>query len=114
ENISRRPILTEVRRLTRKQLQAIDLLCSCNGQATFEQIWEAEYIFRDEERWNKIELLKILVQLKSTNILSDKDGIIKFEGDDFDKIYIKYFARVNNVDLSIRFKSSFISLVISN
>jgi tetratricopeptide (TPR) repeat protein len=102
ENISKRPILTEVRRLTKKQLQAVDLLCSCDGQATFDQIWEVEYIFKDEERWSKIGLLNILNHLKNISILSDKGGMIKFAGDDFDKIYTKYFARERKVILNIK------------
>lgn len=102
ENISKRPILTEVRRLTKKQLQAVGLLCSCDGQATFDQIWEVEYIFKDEKRWSKIGLLNILNHLKNTSILSDKGGMIKFAGDDFDKIYMKYFAREKKVSLNIQ------------
>lgn len=102
ENISKRPILTEVRKLTKKQLQAVDLLCSYDGQATFDQIWEVEYIFRDKKRWSKIGLLNILNHLKNTSILSDKGGMIKFAGDDFDKIYTKYFARERKVSLNIQ------------
>ena len=102
ENISKRPILNEVRRLTKKQLQAVDLLCSCNGQATFDQIWEVEYIFNDEKRWNKIVLLKMLNHLKNTSIVSDKDGMIKFAGDDFDKIYTKYFEHERKVSINIQ------------
>lgn len=102
ENISKRPILTEVRKLTKKQLQAVDLLCSCDGQATFDQIWEVEYIFKDKKRWSKIGLLNILNHLKNNSILSDKGGMIKFAGDDFDKIYTKYFARERKVSLNIQ------------
>lgn len=102
ENISKRPILTEVRKLTKKQLQAVDLLCSCDGQATFDQIWEVEYIFKDKKRWSKIRLLNILNHLKNNSILSDKGGMIKFAGDDFDKIYTKYFARERKVSLNIQ------------
>jgi len=102
ENISKRPILTEVRKLTKKQLQAVDLLCSCDGRATFDQIWEVEYIFKDKKRWSKIGLLNILNHLKNNSILSDKGGMIKFAGDDFDKIYTKYFARERKVSLNIQ------------
>ena len=102
ENISKRPILTEVRKLTKKQLQAVDLLCSCDGRATFDQIWEVEYIFKDKKRWSKIGLLHILNHLKNNSILSDKGGMIKFAGDDFDKIYTKYFARERKVSLNIQ------------
>lgn len=102
ENISKRPILTEVCKLTKKQLQAVDLLCSCDGQATFDQIWEVEYIFKDKKRWSKIGLSNILNHLKNTSILSDKGGMIKFAGDDFDKIYTKYFARERKVSLNIQ------------
>lgn len=102
ENINKRPILTEVCRLTKKQLQAVDLLCSCDGQATFDQIWEVEYIFKDEKRWSKIGLLNTLNHLKNTRILSDEGGMIKFAGDDFDKIYTKYFARERKVSLNIQ------------
>lgn len=101
QDVAARPILNAVRNLERDQLGALSKLCSCNGRATLEQIWVAEYIFWDERRWKKEVLEENLSELSSQGVLDISDGVIHFAGDDFDRIYCKYLARKHRVTLTI-------------
>jgi len=100
QDITTRPVLTRIRNIEKKRLSALDLLCACDGQATFDQIWAIEYIFKNEESWTKDDLHNELQYLVEEGIVGIKEGIIKFAGDDFDKIYTKYFAREQGVSLN--------------
>ncbi len=113
QDMTVRPILTRIRSLGKSQLSALNLLCACDGHATFEQIWAIEYIFNDEKLWKKDALKNELESFIDLGIIKGKEqvegvgfkphllkDVIKFAGDDFDKIYAKYFAREQEVPLS--------------
>ena len=100
QDITIRPILKKIRNLKGNQLSAINLLCACDGHVTFEQIWAIEYIFNGEKFWRKDTLNKELQYFVNEGILKIEDDIIKFLGDDFDKIYTKYFAREQKIPLN--------------
>lgn len=100
QDMTTRPVLTKIRNLSKHQLSALNLLCACDGYATFDQIWAIEYIFKDEESWTRDTLNKELQYFVDEGIVNSKEGIIKFAGDDFDKIYAKYFAREQGARLS--------------
>lgn len=97
QDITIRPTLTKIRNLKKNQLSALNLLCSCDGRATFEQIWTIEYIFNGEQYWTKDVLNNKLQFFTDQNIVGINEGVIKFAGDDFDKIYVKYFAREKGI-----------------
>jgi hypothetical protein len=97
QDITIRPILTKIRNAKKKQLSALNLLCACDDYATFDQIWAIEYVFNGEKNWTREILNKELQYFIEEGIIKSKEGIIKFAGDDFDKIYIKYFAREQRV-----------------
>jgi len=99
QDITSRPILTKVRNLNGRQLAAMSILCFCDGRATFDQLWSIEYIFNGESSWTKNDLESMLNLLVDEGILKLEDGIISFTGDDFDKIYAKYFATEENIKL---------------
>lgn len=114
-DITIRPILTRIRSLEESQLLALNVLCACDGRANLEQIWAVEYIFNDEKRWTKDALERELGYFINSGILEGKERIeelgfrphpardvIKFAGDDFDKIYTKYFAREQGIPFSFR------------
>ena len=100
QDITIRPVLKKILNLKGNQLSAINLLCACDGHATFEQIWTIEYIFNGEKLWRKDSLNKELQYFINEGILKSEDNIIKFAGDDFDKIYTKYFAREQKIHLN--------------
>jgi tetratricopeptide (TPR) repeat protein len=59
-----------------------------------------EYVINGETAWAKQVLEKELEYLVTEGVISNESGIIRFNGDDFDKIYTKYFAREKGVNLS--------------
>ncbi len=101
QDVSLRPFLTAVRNLSDLQLQALHLLCGANNHVTFDQIWFAEFVFRGIQRWTSDSLKKHLFKFCDLEVLTEKNGIIKCLGDDFDRIYCKYFARKRKIVLSI-------------
>jgi hypothetical protein len=100
-NVSARKVLNAVRGLDRKELEALGVLCQCDGQVTFDQLWFAEYVFHGETRWTRSHLHQCFNKLTEEDIVALKDGMITFLGDDFDRIYCKYLARKCDVYLSI-------------
>jgi len=100
QDITARPVLTKLRHIKKNQLSALKLLCACNGRATFEDIWKVEYIINRENVWTKEALNRELGDLTKEEIITIDRGLLKFNGDDFDKVYTKYFAREKGVSLS--------------
>lgn len=99
QDLSTRPILSIIRRLGKKQLEALSVLCPFDGRASFDEVWGTECVFNKEKYWTKEELQSQLNSLENDGILSVDREIIQFNGDEFDKIYIKYFARELKVHL---------------
>lgn len=97
QDITTRPILTRLRNLEKGQLSALNLLVACDGRATFDQLWAIEYIFNDEKHWTKDSLGYQLQRFIDDGIIETQENILKFAGDEFDKIYTKYFAREQGV-----------------
>jgi hypothetical protein len=99
-DISSRPIISKIRELNKRQLAALSLLTSSGGHANFDQIWFIEYVLNGEVAWSKRDILELLSLFSKDGILAIEDGIIRFAGDDFDRIYIKYFARQRKFNLA--------------
>jgi tetratricopeptide (TPR) repeat protein len=101
QDITVRPVLTTLRHMKKKQLSALNLLCACNGRATFEDIWKVEYIINRERVWTKEALKSELEDFTKKEVITVDEGLLKFNGDDFDKVYAKYFAR--EIGVTLRF-----------
>jgi hypothetical protein len=93
QNIATRPIITKVRNMKRKRLAALSLFCRGVNTAIFENVWALEYIFNPNTEWTEFSLREELEYFINEDILFEDSDILKFNGDEFDKIYIKYFAR---------------------
>ncbi len=100
QDIYKRPILIKIKNLKKEQLKSMALICSCEGNASFEQLWQIEYFLNGQENWIKDELRKELDYFIKEELFKIKDEIITFAGDEFDKIYTKYFARGQDIELS--------------
>jgi len=100
QDVTSRPILRRIRNLSKKQLIALSILCSCEGHATFDQVWALEFIFNTELSWTKDKLKDELEMYVNEGVLNIKNELISFAGDDFDKIYAKYYAREQEVTLN--------------
>jgi hypothetical protein len=78
QDITIRPVLQKIRKLRRKQFSAINLLCACDGQAAFDQLWGLEYLFYNDKRWTKESLYNELLFLENEGILLINNNLIKF------------------------------------
>ncbi|HKM83890.1 MAG TPA: hypothetical protein VJY15_23405 [Candidatus Acidoferrum sp.] len=97
QKLSDRPILSRVRTLDTQSLEALAVFAPCVDNASFEQISALERIFAPEI-WGEGKLGSRFAYLKGENILGENaQGIVQFMGDDFDKIYTKYFSAEKDV-----------------
>lgn len=100
-DITARPTILKIRGLDEERLRALAWLCRSNGYATFEQLWFVEYVFFGNERFRQEALRQQLEVFQQDRVINVRDGIIHFEGDDFDRIYSKYYAKRRKVRLQI-------------
>jgi len=94
-------MISAIRHLGPRQLQALGVLCGSDGKATFDQIWSKEYILHGDDAWTKPLLETDLQELVRAGVVARQDEVIKFRGDEFDKIYLKYYAREQGVFISV-------------
>ncbi len=98
-DINSRKIYRAIKTLDGESLRSLEVLCRNSGHATSEQLWHLEYAFNGEDRWSKDCLEKCKNCLVEQKVLLEEDGIVTINGDEFDKIYLKYYAREQNVRL---------------
>jgi tetratricopeptide (TPR) repeat protein len=99
-DMSSRPTITRIRNYQRSQLNALNFLVPCSGHATFDQLWFTAHVFQGRELADRTRLAGHLAHMSKDQVLDIQNGIITFRGDDFDKIYSKYFARQRKVFLA--------------
>ena len=101
QDISERPILHAITQLDTSLLRDLGFFTSCDGRATFDQLWRIKHIKSQADKKRKDDLLGALEILKKKGILTMlESGEVKFVGDDFDRIYTKYYARNKEVALN--------------
>jgi hypothetical protein len=92
QNLAGRPILNKIKTLDFDSLRALGVISPCVGGASFEQLSALESLLGLSE-WSQEEFASKFAYLKSEGILDESErGVITFKGDDFDKIYTKYFS----------------------
>lgn len=97
-----RPVVTKIRNLTPEQLSAIGVLCAANKYSNFEQAWFNEFVLNSSTTWNKESLSDHMNYLRKIGLLTlDEEGTISFIGDDFDRLYCKYYARKLKVNAKV-------------
>ena len=101
QDLSRRPIISAIQNLENSDLSILGRLLSCNKHATIDQIHFAEYVFYPKNSLTKTALFEKLKFFEKLNIIAIENGVIKFLGDDFDRIYCKYWAKKYGVLLNI-------------
>ncbi|MFG3419704.1 hypothetical protein [Micromonospora sp. NPDC048063] len=98
-----RPVLAALRTLNEIELKALGVLGRCSGFATFDDIWFAHSIEADGEAFTREELIEHLRRLSEGGVLEVRgDAIISFLGDDFERVYLSYFAESRNVNIRIQ------------
>ena len=94
QDLSHRMVLQTIRDLSKSDLQAFSLLCRANSSLTLEQLTCIERIFFQESRFTTEELSQVFSNLVSKEVLgTDSHCRIVFLGDEFERIYTKYFAK---------------------
>lgn len=101
QNISNRPLLVNLNELNDLDLLALSAFCRKNGYLTFDQTWNLEVAFKGETRWTKDSFKSHFSKLIEFGFIKLQNDKIFFGGDDFDKIYIKYFSRERKLNVSI-------------
>ena len=101
QDITIRPILKSIRNYDAPSLLALDLLCSCSGHASFDQIWFGAYTFLGDKRWGGQSLHEKFTKFQDDGVITVQNGTIEFLGDEFDRIYCKYLARKRDASLII-------------
>lgn len=99
-NVGQRPILNTIRALGLEELNALAILVDCDGGATIEDIWAQEYTFHGSARTTQEHLRQSLEQFSAAGILHLVNSCVAFSGDDFDRLYVTYYARERKVELA--------------
>lgn len=120
QEISRRPIFNLVSHLSKSDLETIALVSSYAGVA-FDEIWDLEYILGNVGKDEKAAHQSRLERLTDIGLIERAGGgnSLALAGDEFDKMYLKYFARelgvlikYSNMPLKFRAYDAFIEKVV--
>ncbi len=105
QDIHARNVISKVKALGKEGVRALSKLTLGNGQMTFAQLYGYEYLLHGSKRYSETRLKSHLDDFVASGILSDVGGVIRFLGDELDKIYLKYFAR-QTLKISLLFPTS--------
>lgn len=93
QDLTGRPVLARLRSLPRERLRVLPILCACNGRAGLDEIWPVFYATAKKTARTKEELSRLLDELTQQRLLSQENGMISFLGDEFEKVYARYYCR---------------------
>jgi GTPase SAR1 family protein len=99
QNFADRPKLSIIKSFTKESLEHLNFTCKSLGNASLEELFALEYVIHNNKRLNVDRLRSDIDEFLADGILKlNEDGTIGFFGDEFDKIYVKYFALENGVE----------------
>jgi len=101
QDVDIRPVVQKIRELSKEELSALNVLLFSNNHLTFDQALYLEILFNINTEWTKETLKNKLDDLLSKGLIKIENGILGFAGDDFDKLYCKYYSRKQDVIISI-------------
>lgn len=101
QDVNVRPVVQHIRNLSKEELSALGVLLMSNKRIDFEQAWYLECMFNEKTTWGKSTLKENLDLLISKNLIKAENDILSFSGDDFDRIYCKYYSRKQGVVANI-------------
>lgn len=106
QDFSRRPKLYDIKCLNKVQLNSLNYLCRSLKKCSINDILNLEFVVFGDTRVNRVEFNKIAETFVEKNIIYLNDlNQIQFFGDEFDKLYTKYYARERGVDFEFNYKS---------
>lgn len=93
QNLAGRPVLSKIKALDIEGLEALAVFAPCVGNASVNQVCALEHVL-GAGNWQNENVASRFEYLKSEGILDENEkGVLVFKGDEFDKIYTKYFSR---------------------
>jgi tetratricopeptide (TPR) repeat protein len=99
-----RPVISGVRSLDDRDLEALGILAQCSGQADLDELLFISQLSYSNPEFSRQELSRSLEILVERGVLGiGNDGRISFLGDEFDSVYVSYFAESR--DLAARVES---------
>lgn len=101
QSFNARPIMSQMASLSQLDLEGLRVLTRCNSHATLETLDHLCYLFPGKRKISSAELRRAFENLLGRQIIAQVDGVIAFEGDYFDRLYAKYFAREQAVLLNL-------------
>lgn len=102
QDLSDRSALRFAESLSTRHLMALDVLGQCNPPIVADRLWQTEYLFNAEKNFTKASLDSCLSDLVAWGVLSRDGALVRFAGDDFDRIYLKYFGRERGLKMQVR------------
>ena len=102
QDMSKRTALRYVDRLSSRHLLALDALGQCTPPLLSDRLWQTEYLFNGNNRFTRDTLTACLEDLVSWGVLSRNGTLVAFAGDDFDRIYLKYYGLERGLKTQMR------------
>ncbi len=93
QNVDDRPILQKAQSLRRKLFIALDAVLSSKETLHSKDLWRLEYLFHGNTRWVETAFYEAIDDLIRMEIIEQNPQGLTFKGDEFERIYLKYFAR---------------------
>lgn len=102
QDMSKRTVLGHLDRLSPRHLLALDAMGQCAPSALIDRLWQTEQLFHGNGRFTEDTFLASLEDLVAWGILSREGTLVSFAGDDFDRIYLKYYALERGLKIQVR------------
>lgn len=99
QNINARPILKTIQNLSIEELRGLSYLSPGCNLLSFDELWQIQSVTAKNIQLNKDTMYAFFNKFISLRIFSAEDDQYLFTGDDFDKLYIKYFAQEKGINL---------------
>lgn len=100
QNIGDRPILLTANRMKINLVNVLESLCGGTEHLSIEENWRIEYLFNGN-RWSLEDYKSLAIELEDLGFIEIKEHRVRFKGDDFERIYLKYLARSRNAVLNL-------------
>ena len=97
-DLNKRPLLAQLKGLEPEHLRALGLVANCSGTATVDQLISIRFVINGEQGEGLPEAVQELVR---RGFVAQDGNYLRTIGDEFDRFYIKYFAR--EFDIAVDF-----------
>ncbi len=92
-DLEARGIIKSARSLTRKNFALLDAVTGCKDNICLGDLYRIEYLYNGTNHWSQSDFARSFHELVSLGLISEESGGVKFSGDDFDRLFIKYIAK---------------------